>query len=80
MPLIQPITPVELAKPAVSISIESVVFRFSGESYAFASTALLDEDGKLVESATVSLTSDDLANWGDDDQVLLDIVKTKLGL
>jgi hypothetical protein len=81
MALQEPIAPQEVAKPAVELRIDTVIFRFgTGDQYAFASSSLLDEDGKIVEAPTVQFTEEELAGWGSDDTELLVLVKAKLGL
>ena len=61
MALQEPIAPQEVVKPAVVISVDTVIFRFGpGDQYAFASCSLVDEDGKAVEGKTVQFTEEDL--------------------
>jgi hypothetical protein len=80
MALQEPITPQQIVKVAVELTIDTVVFRFGpGDQYAFANCALTDEDGRIVNSVTVALTEEDLAGWGSNDNALLEIVKHKLG-
>lgn len=81
MALQDSITPQDLAKPAVTLAVDSIMFRFGLEDqYAFASCALLDEDGKAVKSEMVTLTEEELSSWGSDDAELVAIIKTKLSL
>lgn len=81
MALQEPITPQAVVKAAVKLRVDTVIFRFQeGDRYAFASATLLDDDDVPVEGKTIPLTEDELANWSADDQFVLDLVKSKLGL
>lgn len=81
MALQEPIDPQQVNKPATTLIVNTVTFRFdAGDFYAFATASLLDEDGNTVENATLPLTEQELNGWGADDQFVLDLVKSKLGL
>lgn len=81
MALEESITSQPVVKPAVTLRVDTVIFRFQeGDGYAFASASLFDEDGSLIESKSLPLTEQELNGWGADDQFVLDLVKSKLGL
>lgn len=81
MALQDSITPQEIIKPAVTLVVDSIMFRFGlADQYAFATCSLLDVDGKVAKTETVNLTELELENWGSDDAELVAIIKTKLGL
>lgn len=81
MALEETISSQPVLKPAVKLRVDTVIFRFQeGEGYAFASASLLNEDGVNVEGKTIPLTEQELNGWGADDQFVLDLVKSKLGL
>lgn len=81
MALEETITSQQVVKPAVVLRIDAVVFRFQPEEgYALAAASLLDDDGSTIETKSLPLTEAELNGWGADDQFVLDLVKSKLGL
>jgi hypothetical protein len=81
MPIIAPITPKQLYAEAVYIAIDNVIFRFGeGDQYAFCGVAYIDANGNGISGVQVNFTADELATWGSDDEVLAELVKSKLGL
>lgn len=81
MPIISPITPKQLYAEAVSIAIDNVIFRFGeGDQYAFCGVTYIDANGNGISGVQINFTADELATWGSDDEVLAQIVKSKLGL
>ena len=70
--LSQAITPTLTSKPAVLAQIQYVIIHFlEGEQYAEARVNFVDEDGRINIAHDVNFTADELADWGNDDQVLL---------
>ena len=70
--LVQDITPVAVSKPAVQAQIQYVIVNFTeGEDYAQARLNFVDEDGRINVAYDVSFTAEELADWGNDDLVLL---------
>jgi hypothetical protein len=81
MPIIAPITPKQLYAEAVSIAIDNVIFRFGeGDQYAFCGVAYVDANGNAISGVQVNFTADELATWGSNDEVLAELVQSKLGL
>lgn len=66
------IGPVATSKPAVQAQIQYVIVNFTdGEDYAQARLNFVDEDGRINVAYDVNFTADELADWGNDDQILL---------
>lgn len=81
MALEESITSQPVVKPAVVLRIDTVIFRFQeGDGYALAAASLLDDDESTIETKSLPLTEAELNGWGADDQFVLDLVKSKLGL
>lgn len=81
MSITSPIQPKQIYSEATSIVIDNMIFRFGPEDqYAFCAVTYVAASGTPITSVQVSFTSDDLATWGADDDALVAIVKTKLGL
>lgn len=92
MSLEQTITPQDVTKTIAKIVVDNVVFRFqqppidlpsdveTSDIYAFANVSLYDNSNATIDAQIVFLTKDELDNWSSDDSVVLEIVKTKLGL
>jgi len=67
-----PITPVATSKLAVKAQIQYVIVNFTdGENYALARLNFVDEDGRINVAYDVSFTAEELADWGNDDQIVL---------
>lgn len=67
-----PITPVATNKPAVKAQIQYVIVNFTDdEDYANARLNFVDEDGRINVAYDVNFTADELADWGNDDQIVL---------
>jgi hypothetical protein len=79
MAIEQPMQQLTIVKPAVTLRLEQVQILFL-EEYAYAFIALLDEDGAVVSRQTMPMEEAELAGWGSDDTVVVDIIKAKLGL
>lgn len=76
-----PITPQQLYGPATSMELVDVLFGFGSEDkYCTVRVALNDNEGNPLKYIAVPLSEAELATWGEDDEVLLNIVKAKLGL
>jgi hypothetical protein len=81
MQLQTPIQPIETSKPAVEAVCKLVVFTFGeGGDYANSRIELFDEDGLIVAQHQVSFTKAELDGWGEDDEFVLDLALTKLGI
>lgn len=81
MALTANIEPTVIYQPAVTLRIDNTMLTFgSGEGYARCTATLFDVDGFPLKLESVGLTEEELANWGDDDSVLISIVLAKLGL
>lgn len=81
MALVDSIEPLQIALPAVQLEIQSVSIQFNSfVNYATVICAYKDADGNTQKITSVELDASDLSSWGEDDQVLLGIVKTKLGI
>jgi hypothetical protein len=76
-----PIQPLGVSKPAVEAGCKLVAFTFTeGQAYARAHIELLDEDGIIVAQHQVGFTKDELDGWGEDDDFVLNLALTKLGI
>jgi hypothetical protein len=80
MALITPIVPAETTAPAVEAQQVYVNVSFGeGEQYANGLVNLFDENGNIVQSAVVTYTEEELADWGTDDEYVLTLSLQKLG-
>ena len=80
MALITPIVPAETTAPAVEAQQVYVNVSFGeGEQYANGLVNLFDENGNIVQSAVVTYTEAELADWGTDDDYVLTLSLQKLG-
>lgn len=74
-------TPVNTAKPATRAVMQYVIVNFlPNGNYATARVNLLDADGKINVSHDVAFTEAELASWGANDNVVLNLALAKLGM
>jgi hypothetical protein len=75
------IKPTATAKPAVKAICQYVILSFAeGLDYATARINFADEDGRINVAHDVQFTAEELANWGQDDRIVLSLALAKLGL
>lgn len=75
-----PITPQQLYGPATSMELVDVLFGFGPEDkYCTVRVALNDDKGNALKYIAVPMSESELATWGDNDEVLLQLVSAKLG-
>jgi hypothetical protein len=75
------ITPRTIGKPARRAVCQNVTINFlNGAEYASARINLLDEDNRVVASHDVAFTEVELDGWGSDDNFVLNLALTKLGI
>jgi len=75
------IVPVEKPQsPIVINSVNIVILRVDLGVSADIEAQLLREDGSVVEVKKLTLSQPDYANWGSDDQFVVDWVLTQLGI
>ena len=78
MALETPIEPTPISLPAVNASVEHIVINFKGGQYATARICLTDVNGLVVGAFDVPFTSEELAEWGEDDVFVLNAAMAKL--
>jgi hypothetical protein len=75
------IKPTATTKPAVKAICQYVILSFAeGLDYATARINFADEDGRINVAHDVQFTAEELANWGQDDRIVLSLALAKLGL
>ena len=75
------ITPRNIGKPARRAVCQNVTINFlNGSEYASARIHLVDEDNRVVAAHDVNFTEAELEAWGTDDDFVLNLALTKLGV
>jgi hypothetical protein len=75
------ITPRNIGKPARRAVCQNVTINFlNGSEYASARINLLDEDNRVVAAHDVNFTEAELESWGSDDDFVLNLALSKLGV
>lgn len=81
MALIETIAPYQVSAPATTLEIQSIRINFNAPiGYAEAICAFKNDAGETQKLVTVEFTAEELSAWGDDDQILAELVKAKLGI